>query len=157
MTDGLSELAKIAKEEEAQKKRQNALRQRKKRALDKLKNDIGSFALEQDKQHIKVTEAPPIDSLYAFNQRYQIVPNGSSDNVLESVSEEKETTLSVPAPETIREEAEIGMVPIPREDYEYLKIMVAKQEQNDKGDWRLGYQDFQPFMNEVHTRVSEWQ
>lgn len=157
MTDGLSELAKIAKEEEAQKKRQSALRQRKKRALDKLKNDIGSFALEQDKQHIKATKATPIDSLYAFNQRYQIVPNGSSDSVLESVSEEKETELSAPAPETIREEAEIGMVSIPREDYEYLKIMVAKQEQNDKGDWRLGYQDFQPFMNEVHTRVSEWE
>lgn len=137
MTDGLSELAKIAKEEEVQKKRQSVLRQRKKRALDKLKNDIGSFSLEQDKQHIKATKAPPIDSLYVFNQRYQIVPNGSSESVLASVSEENETELSVPVPETIREEVEIGRVSIPREDYEYLKQIVASQTNNYGGNWRL--------------------
>src|SRR5699024_12455131 len=104
-------------EEEAQEKRQSALRQRKKRALDKLKNDIGSFALEQDKQHIKATKATPIDSLYAFNQRYQIVPNGSSDSVLESVSEEKEKELYAHAPETISEVDEIGRVYIQRAHY----------------------------------------
>lgn len=157
MTDGLSELAKIAKEEEAQKKRQSALRQRKKRALDKLKNDIGSFALEQDKHHIKATKATPIDSLYAFNQRYQIVPNGSSDSVLESVSEEKETELSVLPTETIGEEAEIGRVSIPREDYEYLKQIVARQTNNYGGNWRLERDLLQPFMNELHQRVSEWE
>lgn len=159
MTDGLSELAKIAKEEEAQKKKQNALRQRKKRALDKLKKEIGSFALEQDKQYIKATKAEekPVDSLYAFNEKYQIVRIGASDEDLAVVSEVAEWQPSETTTETSSEEAEKGMVAIPFSDYEYLKQIVASQTNNYGDNWRLERDLLQPFMNELHQRVSEWE
>lgn len=159
MTEELSELAKIAKEEEAFKKKKNALRQRKKRALDKLKKEIGSFALEQDKQYIKATESKdePVDSLYAFNEKYQIVRKGASDEGLERVSEVQDGQSSETLAETTSEEAEKGMVAIPLSDYEYLKQIVASQTQNYGSNWRLERDLLQPFMNELHSRVSEWE
>lgn len=46
-------------------------------------------------------------------------------------------------------------VEISKEDYQFFKNVVGQMTQQN-GNYRMGRDDLQPFMNELHKRVSEW-
>ena len=159
-----SALERIAEKENALRNERNRLRREKRKALESLKKDLGAFAYSVDKERIdelnkqkkKEDKLEYIMSLTDFNDRYDISPKSEKKPVVEggsgAISEEQHEQPS----EISNEKAHGNGVLIPREDFEYLKIVVKGMSPAYNDNWRMERDNLQPFMNELHKRVSEW-